>query len=243
VGENEFNLKPVIGAGNGWLYFATERAELEKALSKASGGEGLKNAAEFAALAKDIAPPKWNSATFVSPRLSKTVKQVWEQVADHVKAEDDRQVHFWKMLVESANREHGSLAVRVNEPSGVLWVAVGNVTMGDTLSAGATIAAAGVGVAVAVPAYLRGRENSRSRACQENLAKLDGAKEQFALEAKLESGAEVKMEDLVGPDKYLRKEPVCPSGGEYTLNKIGENPTCSIGDSNESGEPHVLNAD
>lgn len=42
------------------------------------------------------------------------------------------------------------------------------------------VAIIGIIIAIAVPAFLRARENSRGRACQENLSKIDGAKEQYA---------------------------------------------------------------
>ncbi len=46
------------------------------------------------------------------------------------------------------------------------------------------VAIIGIIIAIAVPAFLRARENSRATACQENLTKIDGAKEQYALEFK-----------------------------------------------------------
>ena len=51
------------------------------------------------------------------------------------------------------------------------------------------VAIIGIIIAIAVPAFLRARENSRGRACQENLAKIDGSKEQYGLEFKLGNGA------------------------------------------------------
>jgi prepilin-type N-terminal cleavage/methylation domain-containing protein len=84
-------------------------------------------------------------------------------------------------------------------------------------------------LAIAVPTWLRQRENSRSSACQENLAKIDGAKEIYAYEHRLTNGASIQMSDLVEPDRsgYLRYEPHCPAGGVYALNPIGTAPSCS----------------
>jgi hypothetical protein len=54
------------------------------------------------------------------------------------------------------------------------------------------------------------------------------------------------MENLVQPagaqpgQGYLKRAPVCPSGGEYTLNPIGQDPTCSIGAETGAFEKHVL---
>lgn len=111
------------------------------------------------------------------------------------------------------------------------------------------VAIIGIIIAIAVPAFLRARENSRGRACQENLAKIDGAKEQYALEFKLSNGGSVTMGELIDPpgtsagDKagYLKSEPKCPStGGDYTTNAIGSDPTCAVGSNTNAFEKHVL---
>jgi len=110
------------------------------------------------------------------------------------------------------------------------------------------VAIIGIIIAIAVPAFLRARENSRGQACQENLSKIDGAKEQYALEFKLSNGGTVTMAQLIDPpgatagqkQGYLKAQPACPSGGTYSVNAIGTNPTCSIGSSNAPFTPHVL---
>ena len=98
------------------------------------------------------------------------------------------------------------------------------------------VAIIGIIIAIAVPAFLRARENSRGQACQENLSKIDGAKEQYALEFKVSNGATVEFTDLTAPASassgqgYLKTEPKCPAGGSYEIGAIGTAPTCSIGD-------------
>jgi prepilin-type N-terminal cleavage/methylation domain-containing protein len=95
------------------------------------------------------------------------------------------------------------------------------------------VAIIGIIIAIAVPAFLRARENARGQACQENLTKIDGAKEQYALEFRVGNGGAVTFADLVTPgnanqgEGYLRAEPNCPAGGTYTTNAIGAPPTCS----------------
>jgi len=73
------------------------------------------------------------------------------------------------------------------------------------------------------------QNSSPARVCQENLYKIDGAKEQYALEHNLAEDAKVSMSDLIGPQAYIRQTPICPSGGTYTVNVMGTDPTCSIG--------------
>ena len=110
------------------------------------------------------------------------------------------------------------------------------------------VAIIGIIIAIAVPAFLRARENSRGQACQENLTKIDGAKEQYALEFRLSNGAAVNFQDLIAPPGtsgasvagYLKATPTCPSGGGYSVNKVGIIPSCTIGTNNGGYLPHVM---
>ena len=84
----------------------------------------------------------------------------------------------------------------------------------------------GILLAIAVPNFVRARETSRTRTCTANLKQIDSAKEQYAMEARLAAGAAVTWANIT-PD-YVKAQPVCPSGGTYTLSVVGTDPTCSI---------------
>lgn len=84
----------------------------------------------------------------------------------------------------------------------------------------------GILLAIAVPNFVRARETSRTRTCTANLKQIDSGKEQYAMEARLASGAAVTWANLT-PD-YLKQQPTCPSGGTYTVGTVGTDPTCSI---------------
>jgi len=77
------------------------------------------------------------------------------------------------------------------------------------------------------------KAESQMNSCIANLKAIQGAKEQALMAGK--SFAE--MSDLVGPDKYLRTMPKCPSGGTYTVGGANMNPTCNCVDPRY---PHVL---
>jgi len=64
-------------------------------------------------------------------------------------------------------------------------------------------------------------------ACINNLRWIDEAKEALALERKLTNGALV-TEDQVRACLKDGVIPRCPQGGKYSINPIGEDPTCSI---------------
>lgn len=85
----------------------------------------------------------------------------------------------------------------------------------------------GIIIAIATTTWRRQREISRARVCQENLSKIDGAKEQYAFNNNLPGSVTPDMDDLVGRTLYIKKEPVCPAGGSYTLNAINNSPTCN----------------
>lgn len=103
-------------------------------------------------------------------------------------------------------------------------------------------------VAIAAPTWLRQREQSRARACQENLTKIDGALTVYATEFRLSNGASINFpDDLIDPNStgntnqgYLRGEPKCPTNGSYTVTKVGVVPECSVGSTLADYPPHAL---
>lgn len=89
------------------------------------------------------------------------------------------------------------------------------------------VAIIGILIAIAVPGFLRAREKSRQNACQENLTKIDGGKQQWALEQRKNPSDTPTATDLYGETLYVRFTPVCPTGGTYTINNVDTQPTCS----------------
>lgn len=71
-------------------------------------------------------------------------------------------------------------------------------------------------------------------ACLNNLRQIDGAKEQLALEQHLGTNSVIETWALAA---YIKggEFPTCPSGGTYTIGRIGEFPSCSISDHSEAG--------
>ena len=94
------------------------------------------------------------------------------------------------------------------------------------------VAIIGILIAIAVPGFVRARSQSRMKACQENLVKIDGAKEQWALETNQgpsDTPTENDLTDSGSGSGYLKKFPREPVGGTYTISQVGVNPTCSTG--------------
>ena len=92
------------------------------------------------------------------------------------------------------------------------------------------VAIIGLLAAIAIPNFVKARQNAQQNTCIANLKQIDGAKEQWALETKQNSGATPVWLDIVGTDKYIKNTPRCPASTiDYTLNNIGTAPTCVIG--------------
>ncbi len=74
---------------------------------------------------------------------------------------------------------------------------------------------------------VQSQEALQRNACINNLRQLDGAKHQWALEHNKTANDIPTLQDILA---YLPNQaaPVCPAGGQSTLNAVGPPPTCSI---------------
>ena len=91
----------------------------------------------------------------------------------------------------------------------------------------------GILLAIAVPNFIRARETSRTKTCVANLRQIEAGKEQWAMETKAASDAAVVEGDLT--PNYIKNWPDCPSGGDYTIGNVDEDPSC------DGSADHVLN--
>lgn len=97
------------------------------------------------------------------------------------------------------------------------------------------VAIIGLMATMALPAFVRARENSISTVCVNNLRIIDTAKVQVAWKYKYAQGDTIS--DTAQLDDYLRcayAEIEEPYGETYTLQPVGTAPTCSF------GPPHLL---
>jgi len=106
------------------------------------------------------------------------------------------------------------------------WKTLSGLTLIEIMT---VVGIIGVLLMIVLPGWLRQREQTRGIACQENLTKIEHAKEMYTFEHNLRGGDNVEMEDLWETDGtgYLKKEPKCPAGGVYTANPVNTDPTCS----------------
>lgn len=98
------------------------------------------------------------------------------------------------------------------------------------------VAIIGLLSAIAMPSFVRARQNSREKVCINNLRQLDGAKDQAAIENNISDGGDVSA----FVELYLKAGvPVCPVGEtDYELNLVGTVPECASGAADEHNEAY-----
>ena len=96
-----------------------------------------------------------------------------------------------------------------------------------------------VWVSVNMPSFVKEPVASPANVCINNLRQIDGAKNEWALENGETNGDVCTENDIKNFIKLDLKGnlPKCPQGGTYTIGKIGEPPTCSLG---KTKPGHVL---
>ena len=82
--------------------------------------------------------------------------------------------------------------------------------------------------AIAIPNFVKARDTAMRNGCINNLRQIDSAKQQWALENGKDEGATPTASDL---DKYINvgfANLKCLKGGTYSINPVGETPSCSV---------------
>jgi len=95
-------------------------------------------------------------------------------------------------------------------------------------------------VVIAIPNRV-GSHTCPANTCINNLKQIEAAANQFAWENHLTNGDRINFPNDLTPYIKLNREgriPPCPSGGIYHITKVGETPTCSLG--NTVTPAHVL---
>lgn len=86
----------------------------------------------------------------------------------------------------------------------------------------------GVLALFALPNIPEMRKRTEAKSCIGNLWLIKMAKDQWALDENRITGVSVEWSDIV--TDYIDRRPVCPTtkaSDSYTLNLVGENPTCA----------------
>lgn len=81
-------------------------------------------------------------------------------------------------------------------------------------------------VAIAMPNFIKTRNEVIQITCISNLRKLDDSVNRYAASSGKSPGAEVFFTDII--PEFLKMKPQCPAEGTYKLNLIGQKPACSV---------------
>ena len=214
-------LRPTDARSSGYLFIATSDDLIEKALAVKNGREpGLKNSDEFKRLSKNI-PTEGNQFCYISSLFGKTLVEIQKQ-AMPTAGQQPAQAKWMQSVFQ--NHPAVAFSVGMNTPQGC--VTVGNSS--QSYAAAAILPAAlvsGALAAIAVPNFVNAREVSQRNACINNLRQIEAAKQEWVLENNKKNGDLPTKQDLI---PLVGQWPVCPSGGTYSINPIGDPPTCSV---------------
>jgi prepilin-type N-terminal cleavage/methylation domain-containing protein len=88
------------------------------------------------------------------------------------------------------------------------------------------VAIIGLLAAIAIPSFVKARNQSQQNACINNLRIVDAGKEQWAMARRKTNGDAATTS---GVNAYIKGNttPQCPGGGTYAYNNIGSDPTCT----------------
>ena len=100
----------------------------------------------------------------------------------------------------------------------------------------AWIVVVGLLAAIAIPNFVKARTMAQTQACRSNLRQIQIAKQSWAADNKKKAADLPTETELFGANHYMQAEPQCPSGGTYSLNSVGEEPTCSFHGANSTSQ-------
>jgi len=89
------------------------------------------------------------------------------------------------------------------------------------------VAIIGLLAAIAIPSFMKARTTSQMNACINNLRQIEAAKEQWALEARKNTGALAVTADVMVYLKNPSASTNCPAGGTVAYGVVGTNATCT----------------
>lgn len=82
-------------------------------------------------------------------------------------------------------------------------------------------------VVIALPNFIKSRNSARVKACMRNLRVMDGAKAQWALDARKSTTA-APLDADVAPYLQDGRIPECPASGTYRMRSLTKYPACTL---------------
>lgn len=214
-------LRPSAASSAGYLFIASSDDLIEHALAVKNGKEaGIKSADEFKRLSQNI-PGQGNQFCYVSSLFGQTIADIQKQA---LSASPQRPARA--QWLQSLFQNHAAFAysVGINTSQGCVTAGNSSQSYAQVALLPAVVVPAAL-AGIAVPNFIKARGASQRNACINNLRQIEAAKGEWALENNKTNGDMPTKQDLMF---YLRRWPVCPAGGTYSINPVGTSPTCSV---------------
>lgn len=218
-------LRPSIARSGNFLFLATSDTLIEECLAVKNGKDpGLKATEQFKKLAANV-PTQGNRFVYVSKRLGQTSLDIQQQIADRASTRSPAAGQLMQK-VSSLFPPYDLYAVAANTDEG--WTQTMNGSLDySKLVVMSAAAVPAIVAAVAIPNFVKAKARAQENACRNNLRQIQAAKQQWARNNN-KSGTDTPTWDDLAP--YLSRRTImnCPSGGTYSINSVGEQPTCSV---------------
>ena len=86
----------------------------------------------------------------------------------------------------------------------------------------------GLLAAVAIPNFVKARNQAQFQACQKQIRVIQDAKQSWAKKNGKSDDTIPLESELYGEENEMRYQPGCPAGGTYILNSVKEDPSCTV---------------
>ncbi len=96
------------------------------------------------------------------------------------------------------------------------------------------VAIIGLLAAIAIPNFIKARTTSQTNACINNLRQIDGAIQQWALEAQQSASATVTSANIAPylgrgtQGAVINTDIKCPAAGTYAITDVATKPSCTL---------------
>lgn len=196
--------KPLLAVDGSTLLVATSRAFLDECRGT---GPRLGDTAAFKAALAQVGAES-NGLGYVTPRFFTRLKQI-ETLNPRMPENARGIVHL--ILSSLPTPDRPLVSARINRADGILIRSYINRSMKQDLAAISIYNPVTIGLfaAMSIPAFEKVRTSSQEKAVLNNLRQIAAAGDQFCLENGV---SEAGYDDLVGPDKYIRR--LLPVAGE-----------------------------
>lgn len=189
-------IDPVIAIEGDTLYLSTSAAFFDECTKQAAG---LAQEPAFRTALEHVGA-EGNSLVYVAPSLFDRLRQLGAMNPGL----DEKTRHSLDLVASNLPKiDRPLVAVRINRPDGILVKSYWNRSSKQDVAMLAVYNPLTVGVlaAMAIPAFEKVRTASQQKAVMNNLRQLSAAADQYYLENNVTT---VTLDDLVGPDKYVR---------------------------------------